>query len=142
MESKRDYSDAGARELSLPREVYYRCLWTVRDAARLALTARAAGNISEDAFGSGIMRIVRLKEQTKKGSDEPAVLVSEETAMQAMHDLRCIERAIDSIPDDYREGIIDNIMLKRDYPDFAHPNTWKKWRLAFLSELARELHLI
>ena len=135
MESKIAYRDAPDGSIRLPREVYYRCLWTVRDTGRLmklASSLTAAGNADLSAFASA----------ENSDSAEQAVIVSEKAAGQASSDLRCILSAIGKVPCAYREGLLENIIRKEPFDDFAHPNTWKRWKLVFLHELARELHYI
>ena len=123
MESKIEYRDKTAQEISLPREVYYRCIWTVRDMKRLGEIACAAADKADAASDEG-------------------TIVSEDVIMQSALTLKCINDALGKIPDVYRTGIMDNIIRKEAFSDLAHPNTWKRWKLVFLYELARELHLI
>ena len=137
MQSKMTYRDAPAGDIKLPREVYYRCLWTVRDADRLRMMASVLESdcIGEtDAKNDGIISSVTPAED--------AILISEESARRAAYELGCIERAFGKIPEVYRKGLSDNITDKVPFPDFAHPNTWKRWKLVLMYELARELRLI
>ena len=69
-------------------------------------------------------------------------MVSEAAVQQAAHELECIDNALESIPEVYREGLLDNIIEKKPFGDFAHPNTWKRWKLVFLHGLAKQLNLI
>lgn len=140
MESKREYRDAPGRDIKLPRAVYYRCLWTVRDMARLEqieeLLRIGAEQDAAGSFGS------HTDFSGDDMSDGPVQLITDETAAHAAFDLGCIRRALLKIPQDYRENLLDNIINKTPYGDFAHPNTWKRWKLVFMYELARELRLI
>ena len=130
MESKKTYRDAAGRDVRLPREVYYRCLWTVRDAERLKGIAEILDHDEElyytDAAGAG----------------SGTVIVTDDVAKHAAYELECIHAAITKVPEVYREGLLDNINKKEPLPDFAHPNTWKRWKLVFLYELAKQLKLI
>ncbi|MBQ6621419.1 MAG: hypothetical protein IJH75_01110 [Mogibacterium sp.] len=104
-----------AKDLKLPHAVHYQCIWIVRDRARLEA-------------------LVRQKEQENGRS------AAAETA--AFH-LECIRRALETVPECYRSGILDNIEGRRTgYEPYAHLNTWKRWKQRFLYELARELRLI
>lgn len=123
MESKIEYRDAPSREIKLPREVYYRCLWTVRDIRRIMEIAGAASGMPD-------------------ADAADARIVSESVIAQAAADLGHIRRALESVPEEYRSGILDNIISREPFGDEAHPNTWKRWKLVFLHELARELHLV
>lgn len=137
MQSKMTYRDAPAGDIKLPKEVYYRCLWTVRDADRLRMMASVL-----DADRSDETDAKNDEKASSVTHAEDAILISEESARRAAYELGCIERAYGKIPEVYREGLSDNIVSKTPFPDFAHPNTWKRWKLVLLYELARELRLI
>lgn len=134
MESKTTYRDAPSGEIKLPKAVYYRCLWTVRDAERLETLASVLES-GQDAYSGG-ESVSSCTEKTD------SVLVSDGAARHAAFELECIARALAQIPEVYRNSLLDNIHRKTPFPDFAHPNTWKRWKLVFLYELAKELCLI
>lgn len=50
-----------------------------------------------------------------------------------------IDRALDEIPESYREGIMKNILFRANYGDFAHENTWKLWKQRFVYYAANYL---
>ena len=142
MESKMEYIDKTAQDIKLPREVYYRCLWTVRDVTRLRQLADAASIITDS--------LPELPDRTDKPErswthvpdDDTYMIISERVVRQAASDIRCINSALERVPEVYRKGIMDNIVDRTPFDDLAHPNTWKRWKLVFLYELARELDLI
>lgn len=137
MESKREYRNAPGEDIRLPREVYYRCLWTVRDHARLEKLASVLDAGSETVSAADLLPGTEADE-----ADDICVFISDAAAEHAAEELKCIHSALQRIPEVYREGIFDNIVSKTPYDDFAHPNTWKRWKLVFLYELAKELRLI
>ena len=55
--------------------------------------------------------------------------------------IRIIEDSLKVVPMEYRDGILDKVAYGVPYPDFRHPNTWRKWQQAFLFEVAQGLHL-
>lgn len=126
----------------IPGDVYYRCVWLVRDSKRLAELASV-----EDYYSDSDLYV-----ETGFNSDsEPedysedfgaAAIVDERVIRRAENELRCIGKALSVIPEAYRHEILANIRDRQPFSDFAHPNTWKKWKHAFIYELARELHLI
>ena len=128
MESKRAYRDAPGSGIKLPKEVYYRCVWIVRDRSRLERLAAVT-----DENGDSVW--------TEESADAVS-MVSEAAVQQAAHELECIDNALESVPEVYREGLLDNIIEKKPFGDFAHPNTWKRWKLVFLHGLAKQLNLI
>ena len=154
MRSKIEYIDKTAQDIRLPREVYYRCLWTVRDLPRLRQLAELASGISGTDSGfaacdaaSGSEHAVRTAPGGAASvSDSESIagsrILSEKVIARAAFDVDCISAAIGRVPEVYRKGIMDNIVSRIPFDDLAHPNTWKRWKLVFLYELARELQLI
>jgi hypothetical protein len=128
MDSRKTYRDAPGSDLKLPKEVYHRCLWIVRDCGRLERLASVLD-------GSG-------RSTWTEGAAEAADVVTDAAARHAAYELGCIERALEGVPEVYREGLLDNIIEKKPFGDFAHPNTWKRWKLVFLHGLAKQLDLI
>ena len=142
MKSKIEYIDKTAQDIRLPREVYYRCLLTVRDVTRLRKLADIAyittGSMSESPEHT--QDAERSMEQTSE--EDSCMILSESVVKQAASDVRCINSALERVPEVYRKGIMDNIVDREPFDDLAHPNTWKRWKLVFLYELARELNFI
>ena len=128
MEGGKTYRDAPGSDIKLPKEVYHRCLWIVRDRSRLERLASVLDYDGEDTWDGGFA--------------EDVSVVTDAAARHAAYELECIDSALESIPEVYREGLLDNIVNKTPFGDFAHPNTWKRWKLVFLHELARALNLI
>ena len=90
---------------TLPKAVYYQCIWTVRDIDRLRLRSE------HDAY--------------------------------AAERLEAIYCALETVPEEYRDRLLDSIAYYGSgYDDSAHENTWKRWKKAFISELAIRLHLM
>ena len=129
MESFREIKDINRIEESLPREVYYQCIWIVRDTERLRRLAEmgTAADLSQSLvfFDMGTGNSVRL-----------------EVTKRAEWVLDCIDNALESVPEAYRQGIIDNIIKRQDFDDIAHPNTWKKWKRVFVYHLAHQLKMV
>ena len=101
----------------LPEEVYHQCLWIVRDMER-----------SIGLFAS-FMAVDR---------GELPLQVS-----SAGHRICAVSRALEMVPAEYRQGIIDSI-LKRGggFRDYAHENTWKRWKQRFIYGVAVEMGLV
>lgn len=114
----------------LPREVYYQCIWTVKDLRRIETLA------------------ARLVDRSSFADDEIVLFMDETGGMQRIEVLQeaarkreCIHAALEVVPEEYREAIIENIVDLRLYDDNAHSNTYKKWKQRFIYELAGKLNL-
>ncbi len=95
---------------ALPREVYYQCLWLVRDVERLKKLSKSANKTS---IGKASAKRVKA-----------------------------IKKALEALPEEYRQAVADNIISGVPFPDIAHDNTWRKWKKRFIYEVAVELELI
>ena len=101
-------------ERCLPREVYYQCVWMIRDMERLEKIAMSSN------YESG---------QDHRIDD-------------AIVKLDCLRRALEEIPDYYRQGVISSVKIRGGgFDDFAHINTWKKWKMRFMHAFAANLGL-
>ena len=54
---------------------------------------------------------------------------------------KSIEQALQEIPEEYRQGVFDNIMYHTPYPLTAHYKTWQKWKQRLIYKVAYELVL-
>jgi hypothetical protein len=61
---------------------------------------------------------------------------------EAEHKLWAIRAALDTVPAEMRQTLLDNIISGAGFGDYAHENTWKKWKKRFIYNLARYLDLI
>ena len=117
------------RKDRVPKQVYFQCIWTVKDIERLK-RLEAISNYSQE--GNEMVFFV----------DEEDVIRDVAILKQATWKLECIRKAITKLPKEYRQATIDNIVFNVPYGDVAHENTWRKWRQVFIRELAKNLLLI
>lgn len=117
------------RKDRVPKQVYFQCIWTVKDIERLK-RLEAISNYSKDS--NEMVFFV----------DEEDVIRDAAVLEQAAWKLGCIRKAITKLPKEYRQATIDSIVFNVPYGDIAHENTWRKWRQVFIRELAKNLLLI
>ena len=117
---------------SLPKAVYYQALYAVRDYDRLRaeyddiLHASAA---PPDGLPHG------------SGSGQP--VTDKAIRLNAISTkLTAIERALNTIPPEYRRGVLDNVRYQSPYPYTAGYATWSRWRRRFLWLAAKYLRLL
>ena len=56
--------------------------------------------------------------------------------------IRCISSALESVPVEFRAGILENIVKRGSgFGAFASNNTWRRWKQIFLYTFARNLGL-
>ena len=114
---------------SVPKEVYYQCVWLLKDIDRLRkleAVSNYAGSEDELVFFV----------------DDEDVIRDAEVLEKSRWRLSCIRKALLAIPVEYRQGTLDSISYNVPYSDFAHENTWRKWKQVLIWELAKNLFLI
>ena len=113
----------------VPKAVYYQCFWLIKDLdrlRRLEAVANYRGRTDELVFYV----------------DDDTVIKNAEVLSRAKWKLECVRRALEEVPEEYRQSTIDCISYNVPYGDTAHENTWRKWRQVFIYELAKNLLLI
>lgn len=126
----KEYQSVKRKELVLPREVYYECVWIVRGMDRLE--RMVTDGIPEER-ANGVIRADR----TSEGNE-----VWEFAREEAFVRLMAIRSALEVIPECYREGVLRSVMERGGRtPEGAHENTWKRYKQVFLHELAKQLAL-
>lgn len=108
----KEYQSVKRKDLVLPREVYYECVWIVRGMDRLERM------VADGGAGNAVAR------------------------EEAWVRLYAIRSALEKIPECYREGVLRSVMERGGMvPEGAHENTWKRYKQIFLHELAKQLAL-
>ena len=113
----------------IPKEVYFQCYWILKDMERLELLE--AIHHYETGEGEAVFC-----------SEDWCTMVTEDVMKEAERKLEAIRTSISIIPEGMRDGILDNILNRTGFADFAHENTWKKWKRRFVYNLARNLDLL
>lgn len=115
--------------ITLPKAVYFQCIWIIKDIDRLRML-EALHNYKE-----------RPDEMLCCGMKEDS-MVTENVIEEGVRKLRAIRAAILPVPEDMRQDLIESIMAGTGFGDYAHENTWKKWKKRFINELAHNLDLV
>lgn len=113
----------------VPKAVYYQCVWVVKDLERLR-RLEAVGKVSPDDD-----ELVFFMDDDDMVKDEAVILAARDR-------IRCIRKALEALPPEYRQTTLDSIVYGAPFADTAHTNTWRRWRQIFISELAKNLLLI
>ncbi len=114
---------------SVPKPVYYQCIWLIKDMDRLRKLEAVSNYAADD-------------DELVFFVDDEDVIKDSEVLSTAKYHLSCIRKALLMIPEEYRQGTIDCISYNVPYSDMAHENTWRKWKQVLVWELAKNLCLI
>lgn len=116
------------KKYRLPKEVYMKTLWHIRDYPRLKEECEAL-------FGGAPLMDGQPKGNTP---GDPTGQIAVKYA-ELSDGIRAVEESLREIPKEYRQGVLDNIVLRIRYPDYAHENTWRYYRQRFIYGVAVRL---
>ena len=114
----------------LRHNVYMQTLYIIRDYKNIQ--AKASAIILEQASQDGQPKGNGVGQPT-----EPKAIRRE----CLMEKLNAMDEAIQIIPEEYRKGILQNIINRKSYPDDASASTYSRWRQRFIFEVAERLNL-
>lgn len=121
------------KNYTLDKNVYHETVWFIRqypdlkkrytDCVRYVsgnLAIPGSKNISDPVFNT-VNRMLPLKEK-----------------------IDYIEKGLSHVPEEYRKGILENIIYKKPYPITADTSTWKRWkrRLVWFVAYERDPYLL
>ena len=125
----RDYQRQKNNKYILPRAVYHKTLWQIRDYYRLK--EEAEGILHESApVSDGTPR------GTAIGDPVHAKAVRREESLRM---IKVIEDEINRIPDEYQKGVWDSIQYGSRYPANADRTTYGRWKSFFVYNVAEKL---
>lgn len=116
----------------MPADVYGRVLWTIRGYKRMK---EAADDIIHARKQQG--------ERVQTAPGNPTQRIAEERE-PLLKDIRAVEKALETIPEEYRQMVFENIATKKAAYNIvgAHENTIYTYRRRVFIETARNLKLI
>lgn len=110
---------------SIPRTVWSRCIWLIRDRERLQREA-------DELLGT---RANSLDHIWSGGPSDPVAAAAEKRE-RFLKEIRTIDKAMEGIPEEYRKGILDSIIKRDPYPLDANRGTYSRWKARYVHDLA------
>ena len=106
----------------LPKDLYMRTLWTIRDYDRLC------GRREEILEASP----APPDGQPRGGAFKGGVEIKAMNLSDVDGQIKAIDKALGKVPREYRRGIWESIQLRRPFPVDAALNTYKMWKQRFV----------
>ncbi len=126
----RDYQPKKQNQYYLPHTLYRRVLALVRDYPRMTRAREDMIYESPENAGS--------RNSMGRPTENKALRIE-----ALSDDIRAIERALDKIPREYRQGVLDNVLYGRRMDDLPGArSTWSRWRGRFLWHVAKNMRWI
>ena len=128
----RDYQRQKNNKYNLPTEVYHQTVWQIRDYDRLK--AKAQDILDECA---------KLSDGQPRGTDIQDIVAQKVIKRDAfIEKTRAIEKALDTIPYEYQNGVWNSILYFERYPRDAAVSTYGSYKSKFIYKTAENLKLI
>lgn len=126
----RNYQLKKNNPYKLPHNLYMRMLYLVRDYERIR-------SEREDVIHNSPVHDGQPHSELSNPTEAKGIKL-------AMLDSECmaVEKALNSIPPEYRKGVLRNICYGEPYPYTAHRNTYSNWRIKFLHSIAKNLNIL
>lgn len=128
----RDYQAKKNNPYILPKPLYMQVLWLIRDYDRMLEEYQGAIDGSPNP-PDGQPRGASLVNSTEQKALRRAEL---------WFKIEAIDRALSTIPEEYRRGIWNNIVYWRQYPLDAGRATYARHKQKFVYRIAKKLHWI
>ena len=128
----RDYQRRKNNKYYLPKSVYHRTLWVIRDYERMKEEAESmlvCGGAQNDGMPKGSNLTDRVADVAVKRCD-------------LIREIEAIDLSLLDIPEEYRDGVWYNIQYNKPYPIGADRSTYGRYKSKFINQVARGLKLI
>lgn len=128
----RDYQRRKNNKYYLPKSVYHRTLWVIRDYERMKEEVESLVEISgvnTDGMPRG-----------NEASDQVSRMVIKRCDL--LKDVNVIDMALELIPEEYRVGVWNNIQYNKAYPTYAAVRTFAMYKAIFIHSVAKGLNYV
>ena len=132
----REWQMTQLTEYVMPNAVYYQTLWAVRDLERMENRLDDLLNDRQD-IKAGMVNESSKKYSGKRSRVENRAM---ETAI-LQERIDGIHQALVLVPPEYRDTILDNIVLKESFSE-KNDKRWKLWKQKFLYTVAHNLSIM
>lgn len=128
----KEYQRKRNNKYHLPHEAYNATIWTIRDYERLKESAQAILDESPPPPDG----------QPKGAPSKGAIEIKALKRDAYLTKINAIEKGLEKIPREYRQGIWDNIVSYKRYPDDAAKSTYGIYKARFVFFVAENLKII
>ena len=131
----RNYQPHKNNPYSLPKALYNQTIWLIKDYLRIK---EKYDNFDISIKSVNYSMCVEIKNRKKANP------VETEAMKKAVlkEKINAIENAFREIPDVYRKGIWENIMIDKKYPLDADRSTYSRWKQRFIYQVCYNMNWI
>ena len=128
----KDYQQEKGNPYLLPKTVYHRTLWVIRDYERMKAERNEilySYNCEQDGLPHG----------SDVGTPTEVKALKLE---QISRDVEAVEQALLQVEEDMRSGVMNSICYQVPYPYYPSRWTWQRKKQKFIHEVAKNLKLV
>ena len=128
----KDYQQEKGNPYLLPKTVYHRTLWVIRDYERMKAERNEilySYNCEQDGLPHG----------SDVGTPTEVKALKLE---QISRDVEAVEQALLQVDEDMRSGVMNSIGYQVPYPYYPSRWTWQRKKQKFIHEVAKNLKLV
>lgn len=119
---------------NIPRDAYNTTLWIIRGYHRFVDIVK---------FEANTMKAIEYdKDHVQTSNDIDITFKAAIKIASCKEKIKAIETARDHIPQEYRQGVWENVLYHNRYPDDAALRTYERYRSKFIHEVAYSLDII
>lgn len=131
----RDYQRKKNNKYILPNALYNQVLWQIRDYYRLKEEYNSIPTESKS-----VSDIDGMPHGHTTGDDGMVNKVEKMRRLSTI--IHIIDQERDAIPEEYQQGVWNNIMYRRAYPEGADRTTYARWKSRMIFNIAKRQGLI
>lgn len=125
----RDYQPTKNNPYILPHALYMHVVWLIRDYDRMR----------EEHESSLEKSPAPPDGQPRSGSNVDSTQQKALTRVNLWTKIEAIDQALNTLPDEYRQGVWNNVVYRVRYPDDAEPRTYRRYKSKFIYMVAKNM---
>lgn len=110
-----------AKDYKLDKNEYFETLWYIRRYPELKKTYEDISLKSPVSDGS----------PRGSGTSDPTAKAAS-VRFYLSKQIKPVEKGLAKVPEEYRTAVMENIIDRKAWPDFADVTTWKRWKRRFI----------
>ena len=128
----RDYQPTKNNPYILPHALYMQVVWLIRDYDRM-----------RDEYESSLEKSPAPPDgQPRGGNNVDSTQEKALTRVNLWTKIEAVDQALNTVPEEYRQGVWNNVVYRVRYPDDAAVSTYRRWKGRFIYQVAKNMFWI
>lgn len=123
----RDYQPIKNNPYILPHALYMQVVWLIRDYDRM-----------REEYESSLEKSPAPHDgQPRSGSNVDSTQQKALTRVNLWTKIEAVDQALNTVPEEYQQGVWNNVVYRVRYPDDAEPRTYRRYKSKFIYMVAK-----